>query len=113
MLKHDLGKGLPVSSSVIPNFSILGISGMRSSPVTIPIFRSIPSFLAAFSSIVRQDVGLIPPAFVSILIPFCLIVGRRGSTWVKKSPAKPLSESFNFALAKMDIVTSARKSKTR
>ena len=113
MLKHDLGKGLPVSDSVIPSFSILGNSGMRSSPVTIPMFRSIPLFLAAFLSIVRQDIGLIPPAFVSILIPFCLIVGRRGSIWVKKSPAKPFSESLSFALAKMDIVTSARKSKTR
>ena len=113
MLKNDSGKGLPVSNSVIPSFSILGNSGMRSSPVTTPTFRSTPLFLAAFSSNVRQDIGLIPPAFVSILISFSLIVGRRGSIWVKKSPAKPLSESFNFALAKMDIVTSARKSKTR
>ena len=113
ILKHDSGKGLPVSNSVMPSSSILGNSGNRSSPVTIAIFRSSPSFLVVLSSIARQDIGLMPPAFVSIFIPFCLINGRRGSICVKKSPAKPLSESFNFALAKMDMVISARKSKTR
>ena len=61
----------------------------------------------------RHDSGLSPPAFEIIFISFFFISESNGVICSTKSPAYPIRGSFVFALAKIDMVTSAKKSKTR
>ena len=72
-LKQESGSGSLVSVSLIPSSISFGNFFIRSSPVTIAIFRSIFAFSASFTNAFRQSFRFIPPALEITFIFFFLI----------------------------------------